>query len=135
MGVCMSPGGACWSYGGFMRFRRRVAFVEGIDLFRCEYYVEAITNQPGYYRSPDYSTIIPEEHIVRWRDVSSKVKRLLTHSDCEGFLTPKECARMVDRLDEIVELFPDGDYDKQEGRKLVAGMKACVETKKWMKFR
>lgn len=135
MGLYIVPGGAEWSYHGFMRFRRRLAWAEGFDLFRCESYVDPVRDRPDYYMSPDFQTVIHEAHVIRWDDLKTPLRRLFTHSDCDGFLTPKECVNMVDRLETIVESFPDGDYDKQEGRKLVAGMRQSIESGKWMEFR
>lgn len=141
MGLCIVPGGAEWGYIGFMRFRRRLALAEGIDLYRCESYVELMRDRPGYYLAPDYRTAIHHDHVIRWRDLKTPLRRLLNHSDCDGFLTPKECARILPRLRTIVESWPDRDargemdYDKQEGRKLVTGMEMSVATGRWMRFR
>lgn len=109
-----------WGYPSFHRFRKRVAWAEGIDLEDMVGYEGII---PDILRAGDP---------VPWSDCASPLAPLLYHSDNEGLLTPEECARMVERLHIIVEAFSDGvwgkpDYDKQEGRAFVAGMRLAVE--------
>ncbi|MFE3202161.1 hypothetical protein [Embleya sp. NPDC059237] len=73
MGLDFSHTDAHWSYSGFMRFREAIAAHEGIDLWQMQ----------GFNSGPD---------AISWSTVTSPLKALLNHSDCDGHLTPEECA-------------------------------------------
>lgn len=108
MGVDISPGGASWAYGGFMRFRERLAKAEGFDLKEMQ----------GFGGKGD------------WDDHPEGLKYLLNHSDCDGYLDSWECAEILPRLKEIIETWStaDGyDYDAEQARCLIAGMEHSVE--------
>lgn len=72
------------SYKGFRCFRRRLAAEEGIDL-------DVMAG---------FGTGLGQ---VSWDGVTSPLIPLLNHSDCDGHLTPAQCAQMMPRLAEICE--------------------------------
>lgn len=104
-------GGAHWTYSGFMRFREKLAEMEGIVL----------GDMAGY--GGIYS---PNGRQIPWDTVQSPIVPLLNHSDCDGELSPEECAQVYPQLAELVEQLEDS-YDRDNGRLLVAAMKAAVE--------
>lgn len=104
-------GGAHWAYGGFMRFREELAKMEGIVL-KDMYGFGGWTN--------------PNCKQIPWETVDSPIVPLLNHSDCDGDLSPEECAQVYPRLAALVEQLEDS-YDRDNGRVLVAEMKAAVE--------
>ena len=100
---------ARWSYSGFHRFRVRVARLAGIDLDTME----------------TYSGESP------WSGVNDALKPLLHHSDCEGELSPDECATVAPRLAELIARMDgagdtDESYDASQGTILVAMMLHCA---------
>lgn len=112
MGVTIRPGGASWAYGGFMRFRERLAEAEGIDLREMKGF-----GGDREWELPNGQSVTP-------------LAPLLNHSDCDGYLAGYECASVLPRLKSIVESWgADGswDYDTQHGRLLVEGMEHCAQ--------
>lgn len=114
MGLDISPGGAQWSYGGFMAFRERIAALEPIPPLR---------EMEGFAKDGDgipWSTV--ERH--------TSLVPLLHHSDCDGYLEDHECEQMLPRLRQIHEQmsddFPD-NYDKQQLGALIDGMEHVVK--------
>jgi len=56
------------------------------------------------------------------------------HSDCDGELSPEDCAQVAPRLLELIKNWPDDDYDKREARVLAEGMLECAEAKEALEF-
>lgn len=98
---CNAPS---WSYGGFGEFRRRLAAEIGINLHEMKGFLGGW--RPWKMRDP----IVP----------------LLNHSDCDGVLTPAECAQVAPRLRELVAEWEDDNYDRDMALKLADAMDACV---------
>lgn len=105
MGLSFTHGNAQWAYGGFHRFRERLADHEGFDLNAM--------NGFGGDRS--------------WDDVTTDLKPLLNHSDCDGAMTPAECAQVAPRLAEVIKTWPEDDFDRRSGEELVKAMQYCAE--------
>lgn len=103
-----------WSYGGFMKFRVRVAESIGINLCEME----------------DFA-----DRGKKWPENDS-IELLLDHSDCEGELNPEECEKIAPRLEEIINSWGTSpeDYDTKQGLLLVAAMKECVAEKACLIF-
>ena len=132
MGLDFSHGGAHWSYRGFNSFRRRLAQEEGFNLNEME----------GF--EPLWEIDVPKGR--PWSEVNTQLVALLNHSDCDGELSPLECAEVAARLEEILDKWRDQDnaddngdfslaYDYQMGRKLLAGMQECVRLTVPLEFR
>lgn len=114
MGIGFSHCGASWSYSGFGHFRRRLAREIGIALEAMEGFEEAcpFCGQPMKG--------------LPWGRFSDDIKPLLVHSDCDGEMSPAECARVAPRLRELVADWPD-DYDKFNAFLLAEGMERAAE--------
>lgn len=58
---------------------------------------------------------------------------LLDHSDCEGELSPEECARVAPRLRELVASWPP-EFFVQEALSLAKGMDYAARAKEPLYF-
>lgn len=126
MGLDFSHTHAYWAYSAFHRFREALAKHEGIHLnamagfhnLRCQH-------------EPDDHPNIP------WDNITTPLKPLLDHSDCDGELTPAECAQVAPRLREVVPLiWPDpDDYDHRHGMLLADGMDAAAAASENLELR
>lgn len=107
------PGHHCaqWSYTGFGAFRRRLAEEEEFNL----------DDMQGF------------DGDVSWDDVTTDLKPLLNHSDCDGNLTPEECAQVAPRLREIVAGWLD-DYDRRGALRLADCMELCAAAGEKLEF-
>ena len=128
MGVDFDPGDAHWAYSGFMRFRKRVAWVEGLNLQLMEGYHHdgggcCPSSKPGVVNTDEE---IQKWH-TRWADVETTLEPLFDHSDCDGVLTREECEQVLPRLVEILAVFPEGDRDRDQGVELCAGMQMVID--------
>jgi hypothetical protein len=107
MGLSFSHGGAHWSYSGFREFRLRLAREIGLETL----------NDLALLRG---EALMP----------------LLCHSDCDGELSPTECATVAPRLREVVSRWAEefdgtpGSFasalDRREALKLAQGMEECA---------
>ena len=114
MGVCFSHGRASWSCTGFNRFRSRLADLIGISLDEIA----------GYGGNKTFEG--EEDPIVP----------LLDHSDCDGDLSPEECAKIAPRLKEMIGILSkraesgesyEYEYDIIVGMRLAEGMAEAAE--------
>ncbi len=113
---------ARWSYGGFNRFRTRLALAVGIELQKMDGFDGQVTDTGS-------------KTFGSWEDIDDALVPFLHHSDCDGTLSPTECAKIAPRLLEIVTAWPgsaeypsdDYDYDKAMALQLVDGMNRAVE--------
>ena len=97
-----------WSYGGFHAFRKRLAEAEAFDLEQMAGFAKAGRS---------------------WDDVTTELAPLLSHSDCDGEMTPDECAAVLPRLHGIITEWALTDpcgYDVRAGRELCAAMELCA---------
>jgi hypothetical protein len=130
MGLDISPGGAQWSYSGFMAFRERLAAEEEFNLLDMEGFCR---HHPGTPWRSD--TARRDARPIPWTEVKSPLVPLLSHSDCDGVLLPYECEKMLPRLREIRAAWstrtdgydPAKDYDTQQLGALIDGMAHCVQ--------
>jgi hypothetical protein len=90
---------ASWSYSGFMAFRTKLARTAGIEL----------KTMRGYGGLNEWPS---DEPIVG----------LLQHSDCDGYLTTKQCRLIAPRLRELVQTWEDTDWDKSRALSLADSM-------------
>lgn len=111
---------AQWSYGGFMRFREKVAKEIGINLLEMDGF-----KHEGWPRQRMKG--------ILWK-MEDPIELLLNHSDCDGRLSAKQCAKVWPRLAELIKGWPDSDYDKKSGMALVESMRGCVEKNKSLRF-
>jgi hypothetical protein len=106
-----------WSYSGFHGFRCRLAAEIGVYLEAMEMFCTA---EPVATRGAR-ADVRP----IPWSKVSDPLVPLLAHSDCEGVLTPAECARVAPRLRDVVPRLGD-EYDTEHGLRLAALMEWCA---------
>lgn len=113
MGIAFSHGEAGWSYSGFNRFRARLACdALGVDLFSLR----------GFGGT------------TSWNTVKGPLKPLLTHSDCDGVLSPKECKSVAPALRAAVSAWPEEDYDRVMAQRLADGMVEAAEADEPLEF-
>jgi hypothetical protein len=112
MGLDFNNSDAHWSYTGFGRFRERLAEHEGFDL----------DQMAGFGGERDWST------------VATDLKPLLHHSDCDGELTPEECALVGPRLYGIAMTWPEDDRDRRNALLLAESMVECAESGESLEF-
>lgn len=120
MGLDFSHTDAHWAYSGFGRFREALADHEGI----------ALPEMVGFGGH------------LSWGTVTTPLKPLLDHSDCDGELTPEECSLVAPRLREVIEaLWPNPDlddvracHDLQAGLALAEGMEAAAAANEPLEF-
>ena len=105
MGIDFTHCNAHWSYGGFHFFRRRLASEIGINIDEMAGFL--VNGNP-------------------WDVIKDPIKDLLDHSDCDGYLTPRQCRKIYPRLLELVKNWSDDDYDKQKAIELANGMKKAA---------
>lgn len=108
---------ARWSYGGFHRFRDRLAATIGVTL----------EDMRGF--SGDK---VP---VIEWEDVDSGLVPLLHHSDCDGELSPEDCKTVFPALRKAIAGWTDGDYDKEAGYKLASMMERAAAENLTLLFR
>ena len=133
MGLDFSHCEAHWAYSGFMRFRTRLAAEAGIALHCMKGFAGGPTGKPFEIltisgqseesgKMPGFDKYIGSQPVISWDGVKDDIKPLLNHSDCDGILTPEECAKVAPRLRELVSAWPDDDRDKRNALWLAEGM-------------
>lgn len=105
--------GCGWSYSGFMEFRKKLAKEIGIDLEAMDGFVA---------------------NGISWGTVVSPIGALLNHSDCEGALDYNDCEQIYPELLKLIDKWPDGDYDKINGKALAEAMKTCASEGHYLEF-
>jgi len=142
---------AQWAYSGFGEFRRKVAAEAGINLdemagFESNEHLREVreTLNDREDRVPlDMEMVKNLPKGKSWEGIDDPIVPFLHHSDCEGILTPEECAQVAPRLKELIANWPEAleinlpeewrkigypawkhwvEHDKSNGDKLVAGM-------------
>lgn len=106
-----------WSYGGFKLFRERLAESEGFDL----------SQMAGFGGTRD------------WDEITTDLKPLLCHSDCDGEMTAAECAQVAPRLYGVLASWDqrgiDLMHDLRSGAELVKAMEMCAAGNLTLVFR
>ena len=126
MGLNFSHGDASWAYGGFHRFRIRLAEAIGIDLEKMIGFNQKYVGDGKYVKTT--------ENPLNWNTVKDDIKLLLNHSDCDGVLTPENCRKVAFRLRELVRNWKDTDYDKINALELAEGMEEAAENDEIFEF-
>ena len=137
MGIDFSHCKAHWAYSGFMRFRKRIATEAGIALSCMSGFASGPSGKPfealtifgesGESGSvPGFDKYVGRQEVIPWENVKDDIKLLLDHSDCDGELTPEECAKVAPRLRELVSKWLDDDYDKINALRLAEGMEEAL---------
>lgn len=133
----LSIGEAHWSYGGFMHFRERLAGEIGVPLRLMEGFwrwpdsIAQVTLGVGADPIPQLLKSLPIKWIALRPD---KIHGLLSHSDCDGDLTPAQCRSIAPRLEELVRPWNSNDYDKIQAMALVKEMRRASQQKRKLRF-
>jgi hypothetical protein len=114
MGLNFTQCNAQWSYSGFMDFRIKLAKEIGINLREMEFFKKEQTG-------------------MSWKNVKDNIKPLLIHSDCDGIMLPKTCAKVAPRLRQLVSEWEDS-HDKRQAIELAKGMDECVKKRISLRF-
>lgn len=93
-------GHARWSYGGFNRFRERLAEAAGLG---------ELGEYVGYGGDRPWPSVDDEPLVA-----------LLNHSDCEGEIWGWEAEGLGARLREVIEPWEEDDYDRLVGLRLAS---------------
>lgn len=123
MGLDISHGGPHIGYIHFATFRKKLAEYEGIDLYSMQ----------GYNLKDDR---------IPWKGVTSPLRPLLDHSDCDGSLMPSTCAKMAPYLHTVVQniwvdvIDPDlsAQFFGQYGHQLADAMERAAAAGERLKF-
>ena len=106
---------AHWSYGGFNRFREKLAKEVGIaNLNEMDGWKTDTGNHLGKYIEG-----------ISWSKIKHPIKYLLNHSDCDGQISAKRCGELADIIYFLVSKWNIDDYDRQQGQILALNMKMC----------
>jgi len=113
MGLDFSHGDAHWSYSGFNRARTRLAAVFGISL-----------NEMFGFGGPKM-----------WPDPNKMpIVHLLSHSDCDGDLSVKQCRAVAPALRKAVADWDEDDYDRQNFLALANAMDEAADADEPLEF-
>ena len=114
MGLDTTHGAWHGAYSAFMRWRQEIAKAAGIPnlelmegYFRPEHWLLDVVSWHPAHRATDEGWLP-----LRWEQVhvTPGLLILLSHSDCEGELTPDECTSVADELERLMpELAKAGD--------------------------
>lgn len=121
-----------WAYSGFNRFRARLAASEGFDLDEMQGFSKGDWDLDGDHRV--FGT-------RPWDEITTPIKPLLNHSDCDGELTPEECAQVAPRLREVAEAWPSegvamaDSFDYRGALTLAECMEFCAASGNTLMFR
>ena len=136
MGIDFSHCEVRWGYSGFMHFRTKLATEAGIALRCMSGFASGPTGKPfevltifGESESgvtPGFDKYVGRQTAIPWKNIKDDIKPLLDHSDCDGVLTPDECAKVAPRLRELVYGWADVDQDRIKALLLADGMEAAV---------
>jgi hypothetical protein len=140
-----------WAYSGFMRFRERIAKTIDVDLAMMENFYDEFRVRSRYFSEPvgglvgdDYKRQVKEakrrweSEAREWSEIDSDLVPLLNHSDCDGDLSPEDCARVAPALRAaLAEMALDGhlpDHDVESGGMLAAMMDYCAQYNRRLAF-
>ena len=150
MGLDFSHCEARWGYIGFNVFRTKLAAEAGIALHCMEGFaasygsiftdekttlcqnVKVYDSKIDDKRHP--AGFIGYQPVISWDKIKDDIKLLLNHSDCDGYLTPRECKKIAPRLRELVANWLDDDRDKINALMLADGMEKAFKNKEKLKF-
>lgn len=135
MGLDFTHCDARWGYGGFMRFRCRLADEIGVGLESMEGFTSSLENLICIARREKPTRDDMQPYITSWDALKpDPIIPLLSHSDCDGELTPEQCRSIAPRLRELVKDWKDDDYDKQHALELAKGMELAFSLNQPLEF-
>ncbi len=140
-----------WSYGGFMRFRVKLAAELGINLRMMWGFMPEPFQIAAHRGVPDMKvTAIAQgfydswcesqnqwwrDNALQWEDLEpNPIYDLLSHSDCDGDLSAEQCAAIAPVLRESVKGWPQDDYDRKMAEALANAMELCASVDRRLIF-
>jgi hypothetical protein len=126
MGLDVSHGAWHGAYSAFHRWRLKLATLAHIPLHRME----------GYYRElpedQDRAPVLP----LTWESLPpDPLHILLEHSDCDGDIAPEDCAKLADRLEELLPLLPNEDDDwRNKTQRFIDGLRLATSRNEPLEF-
>jgi len=112
MGIDFSHCKASWSYGGFSKFRHRIAEECGLDVAGGDMY------EYGQYKKLSTHDIYP----------------FIDHSDCEGDMSVENMKKVAPAIRKAVEQWDENDYDKMMAIRLVECMEEAISKNEPIQF-
>ena len=115
MGLDCSHGAWHGAYSAFMRWRIEIAKIAGIPLELMEGFY---TDDMNAMKLAEFAganaegvvTLLKQNCPISWDILRpDPLHILLNHSDCEGEIAPEDCAKIADRLEELLVHMPPGD--------------------------
>lgn len=153
MGLDISHDAWHGAYSAFMTWRIKIAEVAGFPPLELMegYYFEDNHNPFTLldYRYPNGDELdmaslrrIRQRLPIKWDLFAGHpLTELLTHSDCDGFISYGKCKKIADALEELLPLLPDenagghiGDW-KAKTKQFIEGCRAAYAEKKRLEFR
>ncbi len=111
MGLDTSHNAWHGAYSAFMRWRTEIARLIDVPLDKMEGFVLGGVKWETLRPDPLYA--------------------LLSHSDCDGEIAPDDCAKIADRLEELLPKLPEGDagghigYWREKTKQFIDGCRAA----------
>ncbi|MDE2096534.1 MAG: hypothetical protein KGL39_04750 [Patescibacteria group bacterium] len=135
------------AYSAFMRWRTEIARLIGIPLELMEGFFEpSQSNQIALAKLAGPNAValmrlITKNCPISWESLKpDPLHILLNHSDCDGEISPEDCSKIADRLQEILPLLPSSDAGGHIGSwrdktlKFIAGCRAAAEANEPLDF-
>jgi hypothetical protein len=106
------------AYSAFMRWREMIAEIAGMPPLRMMEGFWEKGKAPYDPATMIFSNTREKETVerfcdglpIKWESLKADpLHVLLYHSDCEGQIAPKDCAKIADRLEQLLPRFPQGD--------------------------
>lgn len=146
MGLDTSHGAWHGAYSAFMRWRQEIARIAGIPLELMEGFYGPKINEialagfAGKNAEP-LMEMVARNCPIKWAALKpDPLHVLLSHSDCDGEIAPNDCAKIADRLEEIIPQLPAGDGGGHIGnwrdktRTFIDGCRAAAAAKEPLDF-
>jgi len=126
-------------YGSFSRWREALVKAAGYETILRK-------DSTGYtytdYDIPEWNDDLTNDEVQgKWkRELDEPLIYLLWHSDCDGYIKPKQAKKIVKRLKELLpKLSEASSYDRKfsdRGRteQFIAGLEAAIAEDKKVKF-
>jgi hypothetical protein len=139
MGLDMSHDAWHGAYSAFSRYRNQVAEAAG-------YALETIDGEYGRreYVRLDWDAFPDATIDGDWGDVvpDDALLYLIVHSDCEGHLEPEACARLADRLEDLmpkIRNIPKADFGPvrtaaDKTQQLIDGLRRAASVPERLEF-
>lgn len=122
MGLDVSHGAWCGSYGSFMTFRIAVAKAMGFELRRMS----------GYGTARTIAGIVGPP--IEWESIEYRpIHELLNHSDCDGEIAADKCAAVADDLQSLLPMIDD-EWVLMKAERFIEGLRNAAQANEPLEF-